>query len=55
MQNKLQEITDKLYNEGLSKGRQEAEELLKKAREESEKLVPSKNKDDPFTSPSVEI
>ena len=26
MQNKLQELTDKLYNEGLSKGKQEAEE-----------------------------
>ena len=24
MQNKLQELTDKLYNEGLSKGKQEA-------------------------------
>lgn len=45
MQNKLQEITDKLYNEGLSKGRQEAEELLKKAREESEKLVADAKKE----------
>ena len=27
MENKLQELTDKLYNEGLSKGRQEAEAL----------------------------
>ena len=27
MQNKLQELTDKLYNEGLSKGKKEAEDL----------------------------
>lgn len=27
MDNKLQELTDKLYNEGLSKGKQEAEAL----------------------------
>ena len=32
MQNKLQELTDKLYNEGLSKGKQEGEELLAKAK-----------------------
>ena len=34
MQNKLQELTDKLYNEGLSKGQQEAEALLAKTRQE---------------------
>ena len=39
MQNKLQELTDKLYNEGLSKGKQEGEELLKKAQQEAEALV----------------
>lgn len=32
MQNKLQELTDKLYNEGLSKGKQEAEEMVAKAK-----------------------
>ena len=32
MQNKLQELTDRLYNEGLSKGKQEGEELLAKAK-----------------------
>ena len=32
MQNKLQELTDKLYNEGLSKGKQEGEEILAKAK-----------------------
>ena len=39
MQNKLQELTDRLYNEGLSKGRQEAEELLAKARAEAQDIV----------------
>ena len=32
MDNKLQELTDRLYEEGLSKGRQEADQLLEKAR-----------------------
>ena len=36
MQNKLQELTDKLYNEGLSKGKQEGEELLAKAKGQAE-------------------
>ena len=31
MQNKLQELTDKLYAEGLSKGKQEGEEIVAKA------------------------
>lgn len=41
MQNKLQELTDKLYNEGLSKGQQEAEDLLAKTREEVKKILDS--------------
>ena len=39
MQNKLQELTDKLYNEGLSKGKQEGEELLAKAKVQAEVMV----------------
>lgn len=39
MQNKLQELTDKLYNEGLSKGRQEGEELLAKARTQADEMI----------------
>ena len=39
MQNKLQELTDKLYNEGLSKGKQEGEELLAKAKMQAEEMV----------------
>lgn len=41
MQNKLQELTDKLYNEGLSKGKQEGEELLAKAKAQAEEILAS--------------
>lgn len=39
MNNKLQELTDKLYQEGLSKGKEEGERLLEQARAESEAIV----------------
>lgn len=39
MQNKLQELTDKLYNEGLSKGREEGEALLDKAKFQAADIV----------------
>lgn len=39
MSNKLQELTDKLYQEGLSKGKQEGEELLAKAKAEAQKTL----------------
>ena len=39
MQNKLQELTDKLYNEGLSKGKQEGEELLAKAKVQADDII----------------
>lgn len=39
MQNKLQELTERLYNEGLSKGKQEAEEIKASAIKESEKII----------------
>lgn len=56
MQNKLQELTDKLYNEGLSKGKQEgeaivreakakAEEILANAGKEAERIIAQANKD----------
>ena len=37
--NKLQELTDKLYNDGLSKGREEGERLLEEARKQAEDIV----------------
>ena len=39
MQDKLQELTDRLYNEGLSKGKQDGEELLQKAKVEAEGII----------------
>ena len=39
MSNKLQELTDKLYNEGLSKGKQDAEAMLSKAQAEAADIV----------------
>ena len=39
MQNKLQELTDKLYNEGLSKGKAEGEAILAKANSEAEEII----------------
>lgn len=39
MENKLQELTEKLYNEGLSKGRAEAETVLAKAHQDAERIV----------------
>ena len=39
MSNKLQELTDRLYNEGLSKGREEGELLLANARKEADEIL----------------
>ncbi len=39
MENKLQELTDKLYNEGLSKGKAEGEVLLAKAKSDAAEFV----------------
>jgi len=39
MQNKLQELTDKLYNEGLSKGKLEGEEIVAKANAQAETIL----------------
>ncbi|MCQ2286305.1 MAG: hypothetical protein MJZ76_05460 [Bacteroidales bacterium] len=39
MQNKLQELTDRLYNEGLSKGKQDGETLVANAKAEAANLI----------------
>lgn len=39
MQNKLQELTDKLYKEGLAKGKQDADALIEEARKLAAKIV----------------
>lgn len=43
MQNKLQELTDKLYNEGLSKGKQEGEAIVNEARTKAEDIIARAN------------
>ena len=45
MQNKLQELTDKLYQEGLSKGKAEGEQILAKAKEDAAKIVADASKE----------
>ena len=44
MSNKLQELTDRLYNEGLSKGKEEGELLLFKARKEADEIIANARK-----------
>ncbi|MBO6223581.1 MAG: hypothetical protein J6N56_07385 [Bacteroidales bacterium] len=39
MQDKLQQLTEKLYNEGLSKGKEDAAKMLEDARNESERII----------------
>lgn len=39
MENKLQELTNKLYEEGLSKGRADADKLIEEAQEKAKKIV----------------
>ena len=45
MENKLQELTDKLYNEGLSKGKKEGEEILANARKEAADIIAAAQKE----------
>ena len=44
MSNRLQELTDRLYNEGLSKGKEEGEILLFKARKEADEIIANARK-----------
>lgn len=39
MQDKLQELTDRLYNAGLSKGKEEGEQILEKAKSEAAAIL----------------
>ena len=44
MNDKLQQLTDKLYNEGLSKGKQEGEAILAEAKKKAEAIVAQANR-----------
>lgn len=43
--NKLQELTDKLYNDGLSKGREEGERILEEARKQAGEIIAQARKE----------
>ncbi len=43
MENKLEQLTEKLYKEGLSKGEQEGQEILTKAQAEAKRIIDEAN------------
>jgi len=45
MENKLQELTNKLYEEGLAKGREQADAVIKQAKEEANAIVEKAKKE----------
>ncbi len=45
MESKLQELTDKLYKEGLSKGKEEGEAILAKAKEQAAEILEEAKKE----------
>ncbi len=45
MQNKLQELTEKIYQEGIAKGNQEAEQILDKSKKEAKSIVDAARKE----------
>jgi V/A-type H+-transporting ATPase subunit E len=44
MENRLQKLTEKLYNEGLSKGKQEADKVLEQAHAEAQRCIDEANR-----------
>ena len=45
MENKIQELTDKIYREGVEKGNEEAQRLISAAQQEAQKLVEDAKKE----------
>lgn len=45
MENKIQELTDKLYREGVEKGNEEAQKLICEAQEKAQKLIDDAKKE----------
>ena len=39
MDSKIQELTDKLLNEGVEKGKEKAQEIISQAKEQAEKII----------------
>lgn len=46
MQNKLQELTDKIYQEGLNRGNEEANSMIKAAKKEAKKIIEKAKSDE---------
>ena len=44
MENKIQELTDKIYREGVEKGNEEAQKLIAKAQEEAKRIIEDAHK-----------
>ena len=53
MENKIQELADKIYQEGVEKGNAEARKLVQQAREEAEAVVADARKQASFPSSGV--
>lgn len=45
MENKIQELTDKIYREGVEKGNEEAQKLIAKAQEEAKRIIEDAHKE----------
>ena len=45
MENKIQELTDKIYHEGVEKGNEEAKILIRNAKDEAEKIIAEAKKE----------
>ena len=45
MENKIQELTDKIYREGVEKGNEEAQRLISTAQQEAQKLIEDAKKE----------
>lgn len=45
MENKIQELTDKIYREGVEKGNEEAQRLIAKAQEEAKQIIENAKKE----------
>ena len=45
MENKIQELTDKIYQEGVEKGNEEARKLIQKAQEEAKQIIEDAKKE----------
>lgn len=45
MENKIQELTDKIYHEGVEKGNEEAQKLIQKAQDEARQIIENANRE----------